>query len=92
MRSDTPKVLHTLAGRSMLWHALHSVAKVAPSHVVVLLGHDRDQVAPAVAELTDELGRPRTLGAHFDYPMMVSVGASYRGLERFTGIAPIPSE
>jgi bifunctional UDP-N-acetylglucosamine pyrophosphorylase/glucosamine-1-phosphate N-acetyltransferase len=58
MRSDTPKVLHTLAGRSILSHALHSVAKVAPTHLVVLLGHDRDRVAPAVAELADELGRP----------------------------------
>jgi bifunctional UDP-N-acetylglucosamine pyrophosphorylase / glucosamine-1-phosphate N-acetyltransferase len=58
MRSDTPKVLHTLAGRSMLSHALHSVAKVAPAHLVVLLGHDRDRVAPAVAQLADELGRP----------------------------------
>jgi bifunctional UDP-N-acetylglucosamine pyrophosphorylase/glucosamine-1-phosphate N-acetyltransferase len=58
MRSDTPKVLHTLAGRSMLSHALHSVAKVAPAHLVVLLGHDRDRVAPAVAELADALGRP----------------------------------
>ena len=58
MRSDTPKVLHNLAGRSMLAHALHSVAKVAPAHLVVLLGHDRDRVAPAVAELADELGRP----------------------------------
>jgi bifunctional UDP-N-acetylglucosamine pyrophosphorylase/glucosamine-1-phosphate N-acetyltransferase len=58
MRSDTPKVLHTLAGRSILSHALHSVAKVAPTHLVVLLGHDRDHVGPAVAELADELGRP----------------------------------
>jgi bifunctional UDP-N-acetylglucosamine pyrophosphorylase/glucosamine-1-phosphate N-acetyltransferase len=58
MRSDTPKVLHTLAGRSILSHALHSVARVAPTHLVVLLGHDRDRVAPAVAELADELGRP----------------------------------
>ena len=58
MRSDTPKVLHTLGGRSILSHALHSVAKVAPAHLVVLLGHDRDRVAPAVAELADDLGRP----------------------------------
>jgi bifunctional UDP-N-acetylglucosamine pyrophosphorylase / glucosamine-1-phosphate N-acetyltransferase len=57
MRSDTPKVLHTLAGRSMLAHALHSVAKVAPQHLVVVLGHDRDKIAPAVAELADGLGR-----------------------------------
>jgi bifunctional UDP-N-acetylglucosamine pyrophosphorylase/glucosamine-1-phosphate N-acetyltransferase len=58
MRSDTPKVLHTLAGRSLLAHALHSVVKLAPLHLVVVLGHDRDKIAPALAELADELGRP----------------------------------
>jgi len=58
MRSDTPKVLHTLGGRSMLAHALNSVAKAAPGHLVVLLGHDRDRIEPAIAELADELGRP----------------------------------
>jgi bifunctional UDP-N-acetylglucosamine pyrophosphorylase / glucosamine-1-phosphate N-acetyltransferase len=58
MRSDTPKMLHALAGRSMLSHALRSVAKVAPAHLVVVLGHDRDRVAPAVGALADELGRP----------------------------------
>jgi bifunctional UDP-N-acetylglucosamine pyrophosphorylase/glucosamine-1-phosphate N-acetyltransferase len=58
MRSDTPKVLHTLAGRSMLSHALHAVAKVAPQHLVVLLGHGRDSIAPVVAELADTFGRP----------------------------------
>jgi bifunctional UDP-N-acetylglucosamine pyrophosphorylase / glucosamine-1-phosphate N-acetyltransferase len=57
MRSDTPKVLHTLAGRSMLSHALHAVAKVAPQHLVVLLGHGREDIAPVVAELADTLGR-----------------------------------
>ncbi len=57
MRSDTPKVLHTLAGRSMLAHALHSLDKVAPQHLVVVLGHDRERIAPAVNELADELGR-----------------------------------
>jgi bifunctional UDP-N-acetylglucosamine pyrophosphorylase/glucosamine-1-phosphate N-acetyltransferase len=57
MRSDTPKVLHTLAGRSMLAHALHTVAKVAPQHFVVVLGHDRERIAPAVAQFADDLGR-----------------------------------
>jgi len=57
MRSEIPKVLHTLAGRSILAHSLHSVAKVAPQHLVVVLGHDRDKIAPAVAELSGELGR-----------------------------------
>lgn len=58
MRSDVPKVLHTLAGRSMLAHSLHSVAKVDPQHLVVVLGHDREKVAPAVALLAEQLGRP----------------------------------
>src|SRR5512146_2947163 len=58
MRSAIPKVLHTLAGRSMLSHSLHSVAKVDPQHLVVVLGHEREKVAPAVARLADDLGRP----------------------------------
>jgi bifunctional UDP-N-acetylglucosamine pyrophosphorylase / glucosamine-1-phosphate N-acetyltransferase len=57
MRSDTPKVLHTLGGRSMLSHVLHSVAKVDPEHLIVVLGHERDRIAPAVAELGAQLGR-----------------------------------
>lgn len=57
MRSDTPKVLHRIGGRSMLSHVLHAVAKVAPQHLVVVLGHQRDQVVPAVAELADALAR-----------------------------------
>jgi hypothetical protein len=40
MRSDTPKVLHTLAGRSMLAHSLHAITKMAPQHLVVVLGQD----------------------------------------------------
>ncbi len=58
MHSDIPKVLHPLAGRSMLSHALHSVAKVAPQHLVVVLGHDRERITPAVAQLAETLGRP----------------------------------
>ena len=42
MKSDTPKVLHTLAGRSMLAHSLHAVTKVAPRHLVVVVGRDVD--------------------------------------------------
>ena len=58
MRSDTPKVLHTLGGRSMLSHALHAVAKVAPQHLVAVLGKDRERVAPVIADLAAQLGHP----------------------------------
>ncbi|MBV9091429.1 MAG: bifunctional UDP-N-acetylglucosamine diphosphorylase/glucosamine-1-phosphate N-acetyltransferase GlmU [Mycobacteriaceae bacterium] len=57
MRSDTPKVLHPIAGRTMLAHTLQSVATLAPQHLVVVLGRDRDKIEPTVAELADHLGR-----------------------------------
>ncbi|BBX68603.1 bifunctional UDP-N-acetylglucosamine diphosphorylase/glucosamine-1-phosphate N-acetyltransferase GlmU [Mycolicibacterium psychrotolerans] len=57
MKSDTPKVLHTLGGRSMLAHAVHSVAAVAPTHLVVVVGRDRERVAPAALEIGAALGR-----------------------------------
>src|SRR5271166_6695455 len=57
MRSDTPKVLHTIAGRSMLSHSLHTMTKLAPQHLVVVLGHDHQRISPLVAELADTLGR-----------------------------------
>ncbi len=51
MRSRTPKVLHTLGGRSMLGHVLVATQELAPTHVVVVVGHGREQVAPAVHAL-----------------------------------------
>jgi bifunctional UDP-N-acetylglucosamine pyrophosphorylase / glucosamine-1-phosphate N-acetyltransferase len=57
MRSDIPKVLHTLGGRSMLSHLLHSIAKVAPQHLIVILGHEHQRISPLVAEWADTLGR-----------------------------------
>jgi bifunctional UDP-N-acetylglucosamine pyrophosphorylase/glucosamine-1-phosphate N-acetyltransferase len=57
MRSDTPKVLHTVAGRSMLAHSVRATSKVAPQHLVVVLGHAHELITPVVAELADGLGR-----------------------------------
>ncbi|WIM85750.1 bifunctional UDP-N-acetylglucosamine diphosphorylase/glucosamine-1-phosphate N-acetyltransferase GlmU [Candidatus Mycobacterium wuenschmannii] len=58
MRSDIPKVLHTLAGRSMLAHSLHAIAKMAPQHLVVVLGRDHQRIAESIGELAETLGRP----------------------------------
>jgi bifunctional UDP-N-acetylglucosamine pyrophosphorylase / glucosamine-1-phosphate N-acetyltransferase len=57
MRSDTPKVLHTVAGRSMLAHSVHATSKVAPQHLVVVLGHAHELITPVIAELADSLSR-----------------------------------
>ncbi|QHT54768.1 bifunctional UDP-N-acetylglucosamine diphosphorylase/glucosamine-1-phosphate N-acetyltransferase GlmU [Cellulomonas sp. H30R-01] len=51
MRSATPKVLHTLAGRSMLGHALATARALDPGRVVVVVRHGREAVAAHVAEV-----------------------------------------
>jgi bifunctional UDP-N-acetylglucosamine pyrophosphorylase / glucosamine-1-phosphate N-acetyltransferase len=45
MRSDRPKVLHELAGRSMLAHTLSTVLEGAAGDVVVVVGPHGDRVA-----------------------------------------------
>lgn len=50
MRSATPKVLHEVAGRTLLGHVLAAVTTLDPDHVVVVVGHGRDQVSAYLAE------------------------------------------
>ncbi|HWH27536.1 MAG TPA: bifunctional UDP-N-acetylglucosamine diphosphorylase/glucosamine-1-phosphate N-acetyltransferase GlmU [Mycobacteriales bacterium] len=57
MKSATPKVLHDLAGRSMLWHVVTAARDLAPEHLVVVVGHAREQVAAHLAEI-DADARP----------------------------------
>ncbi|HWS58393.1 MAG TPA: bifunctional UDP-N-acetylglucosamine diphosphorylase/glucosamine-1-phosphate N-acetyltransferase GlmU [Actinotalea sp.] len=45
MRSATPKVLHAVAGRSMLAHALTAAQALDPRRTVVVVRHERDAVA-----------------------------------------------
>jgi len=50
MKSRTPKVLHTLSGRSLLGHALAAASELDPQRLVVVVGHARERVSAAVAE------------------------------------------
>jgi bifunctional UDP-N-acetylglucosamine pyrophosphorylase/glucosamine-1-phosphate N-acetyltransferase len=45
MRSNRPKVLHPIAGRSMLAHALGAVREAGADDIAVVIGPDRDDVA-----------------------------------------------
>ncbi len=47
MRSDLPKVLHPIAGRSMLDHVLDTALQLSPQRVVVVTGHGSEQVQTA---------------------------------------------
>lgn len=50
MKSARAKVLHEIAGRSMIEHALTAVAGAGVHTTVAVVGHDREQVAGAIAE------------------------------------------
>ena len=45
MRSARPKVLHEIAGRSMLGHALSAVGEAGTQDIVVVIGPGRGDVA-----------------------------------------------
>ena len=54
MKSKTVKVLHPVAGRSMLGHVLAAVQAVQPTRIVTVVGHQREQVGPHVQELVPD--------------------------------------
>ena len=49
MKSALHKVLHPIAGRSLLDHLLASAAELAPARQVVVAGHGREQLEAALA-------------------------------------------
>src|SRR3954469_3994586 len=50
MRSDLPKVLHPLAGRALLAHALDTARALAPRKTIVVHGHGAERVRAAFPE------------------------------------------
>ena len=50
MKSALPKVLHRLAGTSLLQHVLHAAAGVGALRTVVVTGHGAEEVEAAVAK------------------------------------------
>jgi bifunctional UDP-N-acetylglucosamine pyrophosphorylase/glucosamine-1-phosphate N-acetyltransferase len=54
MKSRTPKVLHTLCGRTLLGHALAAADELNPDRLVVVVGHGREPVSAEVATVTPQ--------------------------------------
>ncbi len=49
--ASTPKVLHELLGRTLLGHVVTSARALDPEHLVVVVGHAREQVSAHLAEI-----------------------------------------
>ena len=50
MKSAKAKVLHSIAGVPLVGHVLATADELGPAHVLVVVRHERDAVAAAVAE------------------------------------------
>src|SRR5271169_614511 len=50
MHSDKPKVLHALAGRSLLQHVLDTASQLEPEKICVVYGHGGEMVPQAMAK------------------------------------------
>ncbi|SFB47520.1 bifunctional UDP-N-acetylglucosamine pyrophosphorylase / Glucosamine-1-phosphate N-acetyltransferase [Amycolatopsis marina] len=57
MRSATPKVLHPIAGRPLVEHAVRAAAGLDPDHLVVVVGHGRDAVRGHLDTVSKALDR-----------------------------------
>jgi bifunctional UDP-N-acetylglucosamine pyrophosphorylase/glucosamine-1-phosphate N-acetyltransferase len=51
MKSSIPKVLHPVGGRTLVHHAVTAAGDLEPAHLVVVVGHGRDQVVAHLAEV-----------------------------------------
>lgn len=51
MKSVTPKVLHEIAGRSLLGHVIEAAATLEPEHLVVVVGSGKEQVIAHLDEI-----------------------------------------
>lgn len=53
MQSDLPKVLHPLAGRPMLAHAIDTARQLDPQRIVIVVGHGAQQVQDQFTDQSD---------------------------------------
>jgi bifunctional UDP-N-acetylglucosamine pyrophosphorylase/glucosamine-1-phosphate N-acetyltransferase len=60
MRSSLPKVLHPIAGRPLIEHAVRAAAGLEPDELVVVVGHGREAVGEHLRHLDTVLGRSVT--------------------------------
>jgi len=78
MKSDLPKVLHKIAGRSLLGHVLDRVRALAPARVVVVTGKAMAEVAKAAQPAKIAIQHPPLGTGH-------AVMAALPALEGFAG-------
>ncbi len=55
MKSARPKVLHSIAGRSLIGHVLATARELEPSLVIAVVRHERDTVVASIADVMPDV-------------------------------------
>jgi bifunctional UDP-N-acetylglucosamine pyrophosphorylase/glucosamine-1-phosphate N-acetyltransferase len=81
MKSNTPKVLHEIAGRSMVGHVVDTVKRAGISNIAVVIGPGRDDVAAVIRGLAPDAEcfvQAERLGtAHAALAARTAIGTGY---------------
>lgn len=93
-RSERAKVLHRAAGRSMIGHVLEALRPLSPAQIVVVVGHQADEVraevgAMGVAGLTTVLQADQRGTGHAVQQAMPALGAGIRRVMVLAGDTPL---
>lgn len=62
MKSSTPKVLHTVGGKSMIWYALQAIQSATTEKPVVVVGHGAEAVTMYLADTAQTVLQEPQLG------------------------------
>lgn len=62
MKSDHPKVLHTVLGQPLVWHAVHNMKQVTDVKPVVVIGHGADAVKHVLGDSVHYAFQEKRLG------------------------------
>ncbi|MDP1548026.1 MAG: bifunctional UDP-N-acetylglucosamine diphosphorylase/glucosamine-1-phosphate N-acetyltransferase GlmU [Anaerolineales bacterium] len=62
MKSSLPKVLHPVAGKPMLWHAMRAIQQASTEKPVVVVGHGADEVTAYLGDSAQTVLQEPQLG------------------------------
>lgn len=62
MKSSLPKVLHSVAGKPMIWHALRAIQQATTEKPVVVVGHGADEVTKYLGDSAQTVLQEPQLG------------------------------
>ncbi len=62
MKSNLPKVLHPVAGKPMIWHALEAISQSTTEKPIVVVGHGADEVIKYLGDSAQSVLQEPQLG------------------------------